>query len=148
MGNTELISHNRVSYIGGSWRRDVAFAGYDVPMAADIRAGEMIERVQGVSAARRKLVMDVLDVQEAHTELHTATLALGHAVKPPSGVHIENVHDKLPARRAHALYAFNHFAGTDICRHWHVIAREGDVPAPGAPDIGHTIMTYQLRVAH
>ena len=63
--NTELISHNRVSYIGGSWRRDVAFAGYDVPMAADIRAGEMIERVQGVSAARRKLVMDVLDVNPA-----------------------------------------------------------------------------------
>jgi len=63
--NTELISHNRVSYIGGSWRRDVAFAGYDVPMAADIRAGEMIERVQGVSAARRKLVMGVLDVNPA-----------------------------------------------------------------------------------
>lgn len=60
--NTSLISHNILSYIGGSWRRDVAFAGYDVPMSADIRAGDMIERVHGVKASRRELVMKVLDV--------------------------------------------------------------------------------------
>ena len=60
--NTTMISHNRLSYIGGSWRRDVAFAGYDVPMSADIRAGDMIERVHGVKASRRELLMKVLDV--------------------------------------------------------------------------------------
>ena len=60
--DTELSRTGECSYLGGQWRRDVAFAGYDVPLAGDFPARRMLDSVRGVSAARRQRVVDVLDV--------------------------------------------------------------------------------------
>jgi CCR4-NOT complex subunit CAF16 len=42
------------------WRRDVAFAGFDVPLQMDIPAEKMIFGVQGIDAERRDRLIKVL----------------------------------------------------------------------------------------
>lgn len=41
------------------WRRDVAFAGFDVPLQMDVSAEKMIFGIQGVDPARRKRLLEV-----------------------------------------------------------------------------------------
>lgn len=59
---TRLTMSGALSYIGGSWTREVAFAGSSVPLQGDFSAGKMIEGIQGVDPARRAEIMEVLDV--------------------------------------------------------------------------------------
>lgn len=59
---TRLTMSGALSYIGGSWTREVAFAGSSVPLQGDFSAGKMIEGIQGVDPKRREEIMDVLDV--------------------------------------------------------------------------------------
>jgi hypothetical protein len=40
--DTALVCEGELAYLGGSWRRDVAFAGNDVNLQGDISAGDMI----------------------------------------------------------------------------------------------------------
>uniref|UniRef100_A0A1D1ZRH2 ABC transporter domain-containing protein n=1 Tax=Auxenochlorella protothecoides TaxID=3075 RepID=A0A1D1ZRH2_AUXPR len=62
---THLTTSNRLSYIGGNWDQDVAFAGYSQPLRADISAGAMLENVRGVGAARRAMLLEVMDINPA-----------------------------------------------------------------------------------
>eukprot|EP00271_Cylindrocystis_brebissonii_P003722 TRINITY_DN14992_c0_g1_i1.p1 TRINITY_DN14992_c0_g1~~TRINITY_DN14992_c0_g1_i1.p1 ORF type:complete len:340 (-),score=34.14 TRINITY_DN14992_c0_g1_i1:155-1174(-) len=60
--DTALESSGILSYLGGDWRREVAFAGFDVPLQMDIPARKMIFGVQGVDPARRDRLIKVLDI--------------------------------------------------------------------------------------
>ena len=63
--DTGLASSGALSYLGGNWERDVAFAGFSVPLAADFGAGEMLERASAPGAegaARREKLVEVLDI--------------------------------------------------------------------------------------
>lgn len=59
---TALTSSGELSYIGGNWERDIAFAGYAIPLQGDFTAEKMIKGVPGVDAARQNRLMKVLDV--------------------------------------------------------------------------------------
>ena len=61
---TPLISDGVLSYIGGTWAQDVAFAGYSVPLTGDFPAGQMINSIGGVPPERKRLLLDVLDIDE------------------------------------------------------------------------------------
>eukprot|EP00252_Welwitschia_mirabilis_P017948 TRINITY_DN40076_c0_g1_i1.p1 TRINITY_DN40076_c0_g1~~TRINITY_DN40076_c0_g1_i1.p1 ORF type:complete len:327 (+),score=70.82 TRINITY_DN40076_c0_g1_i1:272-1252(+) len=60
--DTNLIASGDLCYLGGEWRRDVAFAGFDVPIQMDISAEKMIFGVQGVDPERRERLIEVLDI--------------------------------------------------------------------------------------
>ncbi|CAN1769941.1 ABC transporter I family member 20 [Linum perenne] len=67
--DTGLTSSGDLSYLGGEvsefgvqWRRDVAFAGFDVPIRMDISAEKMIFGVAGIDPQRRAELIKVLDV--------------------------------------------------------------------------------------
>jgi len=66
--DTGLASSGSLSYLGGNWERDVAFAGFSVPLAADFGAGEMLARAasldvkNGVGQRRMETLIDVLDI--------------------------------------------------------------------------------------
>lgn len=60
--DTLLTTSGDVAYIGGNWDRDIAFAGYAVPLQGGFSAGKMIENVQGVSEDRRQRLLKVLDI--------------------------------------------------------------------------------------
>lgn len=61
--DTDLTSSGDLSYIGGQWEREVAFAGYSVPLLGDFSAQQMIDGVPGKhTQERKKHVMEVLDV--------------------------------------------------------------------------------------
>lgn len=60
--DTALASSGDLSYLGGEWRRDVAFAGFDVPIQMDIAAQKMIFGVSGIDPARRDELIKVLDI--------------------------------------------------------------------------------------
>ena len=63
--DTALASSGALSYLGGNWERDVAFAGFSVPLAADFGAGEMLARASAPGpegAARREKLIEVLDI--------------------------------------------------------------------------------------
>ncbi|DBA89037.1 TPA: ABC transporter I member 20 [Trebouxia sp. C0005] len=51
-----------LSYLGAQWRRDVAFAGYNIALQGDLAAGEMIHGVEGVDPNRRQQLIDLLDI--------------------------------------------------------------------------------------
>lgn len=59
---TQLTMSGDLSYIGGSWNREVAFAGNSIPLQGDFSAGKMIEGIRGVDPERRKEIMEVLDI--------------------------------------------------------------------------------------
>lgn len=61
---TPLISDGVLSYIGGTWAQDVAFAGFSVPLTGDFPAGQMINSIGGVPPERKRLLLDVLDIDE------------------------------------------------------------------------------------
>lgn len=58
----QLTCSGQLSYLGTSWRKDVAFAGYGVPLQGDISAGKMIFGVDGVDPARRATLIELLDI--------------------------------------------------------------------------------------
>jgi CCR4-NOT complex subunit CAF16 len=47
------VASGDLSYLGPQWRRDIAFAGNNVPMQGDIAAGKMLFGVEGVDPERR-----------------------------------------------------------------------------------------------
>lgn len=57
-----LTSSGDLSYVGGNWERDVAFAGYSVKLQGDFPAGKMIDSVPGIDPARKERLIKVLGV--------------------------------------------------------------------------------------
>lgn len=57
-----LTANGELGYLGPQWRRDIAFAGNDVPLQGDIGAGKMIFGVEGVDEARREKLINLLDI--------------------------------------------------------------------------------------
>mmetsp|Transcript_9786 Transcript_9786/g.24427 ORF Transcript_9786/g.24427 Transcript_9786/m.24427 type:complete len:314 (-) Transcript_9786:99-1040(-) len=63
--DTSLLCSGDLSYLGNSWRRDIAFAGYGVALQGDFSAGELIKsHGKGVSEERRKKLVDLLRIDE------------------------------------------------------------------------------------
>ncbi|CAN6469885.1 unnamed protein product [Victoria cruziana] len=60
--DTGLTSSGDLCYLGGEWRRDVAFAGFEVSMQMDVSAEKMIFGVSGVDDQRREELIKVLDI--------------------------------------------------------------------------------------
>ncbi|KAL0927372.1 hypothetical protein M5K25_001536 [Dendrobium thyrsiflorum] len=60
--DTALTSSGELSYLGGEWRRDVAFAGFEVTIQMDISAEKMIYGVSGVDPQRRDELIKILDI--------------------------------------------------------------------------------------
>ncbi|KAM0954547.1 putative ABC-type ferric hydroxamate transporter [Dioscorea sansibarensis] len=60
--DTFLTSSGDLSYLGGEWRRDVAFAGFEVSIQMDVSAEKMIFGVTGVDPQRRDELIKVLDI--------------------------------------------------------------------------------------
>ncbi|KAL0842536.1 hypothetical protein Bca101_015781 [Brassica carinata] len=57
--DTCLTSSGDLCYLGGEWRRDVAFSGFEVPIQMDISAEKMIFGVAGIDPRRRaELIKD------------------------------------------------------------------------------------------
>ncbi|KAI7845740.1 hypothetical protein COHA_000656 [Chlorella ohadii] len=59
---TGLTSSGALSYVGGNWERDIAFAGYSIPLAGDIPASQMLNSLPGIDPARRDRLIEVLDI--------------------------------------------------------------------------------------
>ncbi|KAL8265627.1 hypothetical protein R6Q59_002971 [Mikania micrantha] len=60
--DTSLTSSGDLAYLGGEWRREVAFAGFDVAIQMDISAEQMLFGVSGVNPQRRAELIKVLDI--------------------------------------------------------------------------------------
>ncbi|KAK9692135.1 hypothetical protein RND81_09G242700 [Saponaria officinalis] len=60
--DTGLTSSGDLSYLGGEWKRDVAFAGFEVSIQMNISAEKMIFGVEGVDPDRRTELIKVLDI--------------------------------------------------------------------------------------
>lgn len=60
--DTELTGSGDLSYLGGNWERDIAFAGYSIPLQGDFPASQMINSLPGVDPKRRQKLIDVLDI--------------------------------------------------------------------------------------
>ncbi|XP_076928971.1 ABC transporter I family member 20-like [Bidens hawaiensis] len=60
--DTSLTSSANLAYLGGEWRREVAFAGFDVAIQMDISAEKMLFGVSGVDPHRRADLIKVLDI--------------------------------------------------------------------------------------
>lgn len=60
--DTMLTSSGDLSYIGGTWTRDVAFAGTAIPLTGDFPAGKMIDSVPGACPIRKQRLIEALDV--------------------------------------------------------------------------------------
>ncbi|GMN44082.1 hypothetical protein TIFTF001_013273 [Ficus carica] len=60
--DTALTSSGDLSYLGGEWRREVAFAGFDVPIQMDVSAEKLIFGVVGIDPQRRAELIKVLDI--------------------------------------------------------------------------------------
>jgi len=59
--DTALTCDGELQYLGGSWRRDIAFAG-DSPLQGDFTAKEMLYNVKGVNDERREYLIKLLDI--------------------------------------------------------------------------------------
>ena len=44
--DTDLTCSGDLSYIGGNWQRDIAFAGISIPLAGDFPAEKMLSGLQ------------------------------------------------------------------------------------------------------
>ncbi|KAM1160157.1 hypothetical protein ACFX19_033806 [Malus domestica] len=60
--DTTLTGSGDLSYLGGEWRRDVAFAGFDVPIQMDVSADKFINGVAGIDPERRSELIKVLNI--------------------------------------------------------------------------------------
>jgi CCR4-NOT complex subunit CAF16 len=63
--DTALTSGGDLTYLGGNWDREVAFAGYSVPLSADMAAGDMLARAPGATPDRVAALIDALDIDPA-----------------------------------------------------------------------------------
>lgn len=60
--DTALTASGDLSYLGGEWKREVAFAGFEVPIQMDVSAEKMIFGVTGVHPDRRDELIKVLGI--------------------------------------------------------------------------------------
>ncbi|KAL8160012.1 hypothetical protein V2J09_001549 [Rumex salicifolius] len=60
--DTYLTSSGALSYLGGEWKRDVAFAGFEVSIQMDVSAEKMIFGVLGADPERRADLIKDLDI--------------------------------------------------------------------------------------
>ncbi|XP_031486707.1 ABC transporter I family member 20 [Nymphaea colorata] len=60
--DTNLSASGDLCYLGGEWRRDIAFAGFEVPIQMDVSAEKMIFGVSGIDHQRREELIKVLDI--------------------------------------------------------------------------------------
>ncbi|XP_073287909.1 ABC transporter I family member 20-like [Primulina huaijiensis] len=60
--DTALTASGDLSYLGGEWRREVAFAGFEVPIQMEISAEKMIFGVAGIHPQRREELIKVLGI--------------------------------------------------------------------------------------
>lgn len=60
--DTYLTVSGDLCYLGGEWKREVAFAGFDVAIQMDVSAEKMIFGVAGVNPQRRDELIKVLGV--------------------------------------------------------------------------------------
>lgn len=60
--DTALTTSGDLSYLGGEWRREVAFAGFEVPIQMEISADKMIFGVAGIHPQRREELIKVLGI--------------------------------------------------------------------------------------
>jgi len=60
--DTGLTTSGQLSYIGGNWQRDVAFAGYGVTLAGDFPARQMLDSIPNVDPERKARIINVLDI--------------------------------------------------------------------------------------
>nr|GMC53361.1 ABC transporter I family member 20 [Ipomoea batatas] len=60
--DTALTASGDLCYLGGEWRREVAFAGFEVPIQMDVSAEKMIFGVAGVNPQRRDELIKVLGI--------------------------------------------------------------------------------------
>ncbi|KAF3779113.1 ABC transporter I family member 20 [Nymphaea thermarum] len=60
--DTNLSASGELCYLGGEWRRDIAFAGFEVPIQMDVSAEKMIFGVSGIDHQRREELIKVLDI--------------------------------------------------------------------------------------
>ncbi|XP_072976347.1 ABC transporter I family member 20 [Typha angustifolia] len=70
--DTNLTSSGDLSYLGGEWRRDVAFAGFQVAIQIDVSAEKMIYGVSGIDPQRRDELIKILDI-DLSWRLHKAS---------------------------------------------------------------------------
>ncbi|KMZ62615.1 ABC transporter I family member 20 [Zostera marina] len=70
--DTTLTSSGDLSYLGGEWKRDVAFAGFQVSIQIDISVEKMIFGVAGIDPKRREELIKVLDI-DLSWRMHTAS---------------------------------------------------------------------------
>ncbi|KAJ4775558.1 ABC transporter I family member 19 [Rhynchospora pubera] len=59
--DTQLVCSGDLSYLGGSWSRNVGCCG-EVPLQGDFSAEHMIFGVEGVDPDRREKLIDLLDI--------------------------------------------------------------------------------------
>lgn len=60
--DTGLTSCGDLSYLGGNWVRDIAFAGYSIPLQGDFPVSKMVSGLPGVDPKRKAKLLEVLDV--------------------------------------------------------------------------------------
>jgi CCR4-NOT complex subunit CAF16 len=60
--DTALTCNGDLSFLGSQWRRNVSFAGYDVPLQGDFPAGRMIYNMEGADLERRERLVKMLDI--------------------------------------------------------------------------------------
>ncbi|CAA0834641.1 ABC transporter I family member 20 [Striga hermonthica] len=60
--DTALTASGDLAYLGGEWRREVAFAGFEVPIQMDVSAEKMIFGVAGINPQRRDELIKVLGI--------------------------------------------------------------------------------------
>ncbi|KAM1160153.1 hypothetical protein ACFX15_032587 [Malus domestica] len=60
--DTALTGSSDLSYLGGKWRQDVAFVGFDVSIQMDVSADKLINGVAGIDPQRRSELIKVLDI--------------------------------------------------------------------------------------
>ena len=59
--DTDLCCSGQLAYIGGQWQKDVAFAGYAVPLQGDFPASRMLDSLP-CDPARKARIIRALDV--------------------------------------------------------------------------------------
>ncbi|KAK9817277.1 hypothetical protein WJX72_012172 [[Myrmecia] bisecta] len=70
--DTQLTGSGDLSYIGGNWERDIAFAGYSVPLQGDFSAASMINGIPDIDSKRRQRLIEVLDI-DPDWRMHTVS---------------------------------------------------------------------------
>ncbi|KAL3162908.1 hypothetical protein ABBQ32_009351 [Trebouxia sp. C0010 RCD-2024] len=69
---TSLTADGKLAYLGGNWDRDIAFAGYSVPLQGDFPASKMLNGLPGIDPERRAKLIEVLDINP-NWRMHTVS---------------------------------------------------------------------------